>query len=212
MRNVRTDDDNKGPAAIGGAAGDEHGGQTPGSGDLWVYGYGSLMWRPGFAYVDAQPALLRGCRRCFCVYSHHWRGTPEKPGLVLGLDLGGSCRGVVFRVPAPEAPAVKAYLIERELCGYAYRAATLPVKTAIGTVRAYTFVADRRHPQYAGDLGLERSAAIIMDAAGRGGLNRDYLIETVRRLEKEGYPDPALHALLKQVELLTGRIEAGFGI
>jgi cation transport protein ChaC len=181
-------------------------------GDFWVFGYGSLMWRPGFAYLEAVPALLRGYHRSFCIYSQHYRGTPEQPGLVLGLDEGGSCRGLAFRVVAAAAGRVRGYLNERELIGYAYLPRHLPVETPAGVAEAYVFIADVAHPQYAGDLGIERAAEIIVAAEGRAGLNRDYLIRTVRRLEREGFVDDHLHALLRRVEHLTGIIEAGGGI
>lgn len=192
-------------AGCGGEEGDSCGAR-------WVFAYGSLMWRPGFAYVEKRPALLQGFHRAFCVYSHHYRGTPEAPGLVLGLDRGGSCRGVAFRVGAEDWAAVKAYLDERELVTYAYTPRLLTAHTPDGAVPVYTYVADPDHPQYAGDLGMERTAAIIMEAAGIAGLNRDYLINTLRHLEGEGYADMALHALLQRVEHLTGIIEAGGGI
>jgi cation transport protein ChaC len=180
--------------------------------DFWVFGYGSLMWRPGFPHVDACPALLRGYHRAFCVYSHHYRGTPENPGLVLGLDRGGSCRGLAFRIKPEDRDAVVDYLNERELVSYAYLPKTLQVTVPGGRVEAYTFVANPRHSQYAGDLGIERSAEIILDGQGVAGLNRDYLINTLRHLEREGYTDSRLHVLLKRVEHLTGIIEAGGGI
>jgi len=180
--------------------------------DFWVFGYGSLMWRPGFDYLDARPALLRGYHRAFCIYSFHYRGTRETPGLVLGLDRGGSCRGMAFRVRLEDEDAVRAYLDERELDSYAYVARSMPVEVDCGIVTAYTYVADTDHEHYAGDLGLDRSAAMIMDAAGTAGLNRDYLINTIRELEREGYVDAALHTLLERVSRLTGEIEAGGGI
>lgn len=180
--------------------------------DFWVFGYGSLMWRPGFPHIEAVPALLRGYHRSFCVYSHHYRGTPEQPGLVLGLALGGHCRGLAFRTRRADEAAVRDYLDERELVSYAYLPRTLRVEIAGGEVDAYTFVADPDHRQYAGDLGVERSTEIIMEARGAAGLNRDYLINTVRRLDKEGYSDGRLHPLLKRIEQLTGIIEAGGGI
>lgn len=170
------------------------------------------MWHPGFPHVEIRPAILKGYHRAFCVYSRHYRGTPEKPGLVLGLDRGGECQGLAFRVAPEHEGAVKSYLNERELIGYAYTATTLPVRVPEGTVDAYTFVANPEHSQYADDLDLERSAQIIMQAEGVAGLNRDYLINTVRRLEREGILDADLHALLKRVEHLTGVIEAGSGI
>lgn len=182
---------------------------------FWVFGYGSLMWRPGFDYIDAQPATLQGFSRSFCIYSHYYRGTPSNPGLVLGLDpqTDASCRGVAFKVANENKDAVIAYLTERELCGYAYKAETHPLQLDCGTeVEAYTFVADPSHALYAGNLGLDKSAAIIMEAEGNTGLNRDYLINSVRELEAHGYADEALHELLKRVEYLTGVIEAGAGI
>ncbi|MBK8909308.1 MAG: gamma-glutamylcyclotransferase [Rhodospirillales bacterium] len=170
------------------------------------------MWRPGFTYLEKRPALLKGFHRAFCVYSHHYRGTPEAPGLVLGLDQGGSCRGVAFAVGVDEWPTVKAYLDERELVTYAYAPRLLAAETPEGAVPVYTYVADPDHPQYAGDLGIERTAAIIMGAAGIAGLNRVYLINTLRHLESEGYTDTVLQTLLHRVERLTGIIEAGGGI
>ncbi|MCW5699919.1 MAG: gamma-glutamylcyclotransferase [Rhodospirillales bacterium] len=180
--------------------------------DFRVFAYGSLMWRPGFTYIDAYPALIYGYHRDFCVYSHHYRGTPENPGLVLGLARGGSCRGLVFRVAAADKENVKAYLDERELVTYAYQPRVLLAHSADGAASVYTFVADPEHPQFAGHLQIEQAAAIIMEAEGCAGLNRDYLINTVRHLEKEGFTDRRMHRLLRRVEHLTGIIEAGSGI
>ena len=96
--------------------------------DFWVFGYGSLMWQPGFEHLEVRSALLRGYHRAFCVYSHHYRGTPGRPGLVLGLDRGGACRGLAFRVAKQNADAVMTYLDERELIGYAYLAKSVPIE------------------------------------------------------------------------------------
>ncbi len=181
--------------------------------DLWVFGYGSLMWNPGFEHAEVLPAWLDGWHRAFCVLSMFYRGTPERPGLVLGLDQGGRCRGLAFRVPADRAELTVEYLVERELIGYAYQPRTLPVALDDGrAVPAYTFVADRGHRHYAGALPLERAAAVIMDAQGQTGLNRDYLINTVRRLEADGFHDADLHALLVEVERQTGLLDRGAGI
>lgn len=180
---------------------------------FWVFGYGSLMWNPGFVFEDSRAAVLHGYHRAFCIYSRHYRGTPQRPGLVLGLNGGGACRGVAFRVADARVAEVRSYLRERELCGYAYHEAYLPVALDDGqTVTAYTFVADPDHVAYAGDLGVARSAEIIMGAAGCGGLNRDYLINTVRELEGHGFAEPDLHILLEEVARRTGEIEAGGGI
>ena len=179
----------------------------------WVFGYGSLMWNPGFAHIDRKAAGLEGYHRAFCIYSHHYRGTPERPGLVLGLDAGGRCDGVAFRIEAAARDGVIAYLNERELTGYAYRPAVVDLTLEDGSpVTAYTFVTDPGHPQYAGDLGPERSAEMIMSAAGNSGLNRDYLMNTLDQLEAHGFREPALHDLLTRVRHLTGLLDQGGGI
>lgn len=180
--------------------------------DLWVFGYGSLMWRPGFPYREAVSATLDGYHRSFCIYSHHWRGTPDCPGLVLGLTPGGQCRGTAFHVDPEKRETVISYLNERELGPYAYVPRFLPVTVRDRPVPAYTFVADETHVHYAGELPADEAARIIMEAEGAAGLNRDYLINTVRELEAKGFGEPSLHLLLKTVERLTGVIESGGGI
>lgn len=161
----------------------------------WVFGYGSLMWNPGFPFLNKKNALLEGYHRSFCIYSHHYRGTPERPGLVLGLDEGGTCQGVAFQVDRADWSQVVEYLNERELIGYAYQPTILDVKlkTNAQPIKTYSFVADPDHPTYAGDLGIEKSAETIMHAIGEGGLNRDYLINSVKQLELHGYKDQTLH-------------------
>lgn len=180
--------------------------------DFWVFGYGSLMWQPGFEHLEVRSALLRGYHRAFCVYSHHYRGTPGRPGLVLGLDRGGACRGLAFRVAQQNADAVMTYLDERELIGYAYLAKSVPIEAGDDKVTAYTYVADQQHRHYAGKLGIERSAELIMKAEGLNGLNRDYLINTLRKLETMGFADKSLHALLVRIERMTGILDQGSGI
>jgi len=170
------------------------------------------MWRPGFDYVEARSALLRGYHREFCVYSHRHRGTPERPGLVLGLDRGGGCRGVAFRVAAANVGATIAYLAEREMANNTYAPRMLPAETDGGCIAAYAFVVRRDHPQYAGKLPVDTAAALIMQGQGISGLNRDYLINTVKRLETLGFVDRRLHDLLAEVRRLTGEIERGSGI
>lgn len=182
------------------------------SGDLWVFGYGSLMWRPGFPHLEVREGLLEGYQRSFCVYSHYWRGTKARPGLVLGLVPGGQCRGLVFRVEAARRVEVMDYLTDRELSAYAYEAQTLPVLTSQGDVRACVFIAALAHDNFAGDVGIGQAAAIIMDAEGKAGLNRDYLINTLRELNGRGFGEPHLQALLHEVERQTGVINQGDGI
>lgn len=184
-------------------------------GAIWVFGYGSLMWRPGFRHLEGAGAVLRGYRRSFCIWSEHHRGTPERRGLVLGLapDADARCEGRAFRVDRGDWADVAAYLEERELRGYAYRPGYLPVDLADGRrVHAHCFVADPEHPHYAGALPEDEAAGIILGARGQNGLNRDYLINTVRALEDHGYAEPSLHALMRRVAALTGEIDAGGGI
>ncbi len=188
---------------------------TDQDGAIWVFGYGSLMWRPGFPHVESAPALLRGYSRSFCIWSEHHRGTRERRGLVLGLARtpGQSCEGMVFRVAPEHWPETAAYLEERELRGYAYRPVHLPLELRDGRmVGAHGFVADPDHPHFAGTIPEHEAARIILRARGEAGLNRDYLINTVRALESHGYREPHLHTLLQRVLELTGELDGGAGI
>lgn len=171
--------------------------------DLWVFGYGSLMWRPGFSFAEAQPARLYGEHRALCVYSFVHRGTPEKPGLVLGLDQGGSCRGVAFRVEASDAASTIDYLRERELVTHVYREVERPVRLEDGSARAVTalaYVVDRAHAQYAGRLEPEAILAHVRDSEGVSGHNRDYVLATTRHLEQVGVRDPLLTWLARELD------------
>ncbi len=133
--------------------------------DFWVFGYGSLMWKPGFAHVETVRARLHGYRRSLCIYSHVHRGTPDHPGLVLGLDAGGSCLGIAFRVPGDMAGEVMAYLREREMSNGVYHEKRLRLHLADGREgEALAYVADRRHRQYAGGMKPDEAAAIIASA------------------------------------------------
>ncbi len=176
-------------------------------GDHWIFGYGSLMWRPGFEYAERQEARLHGYHRAFCVYSHVHRGTPERPGLVLGLDRGGSCRGVAFRVTPEVWPAAYRYLQEREQVTAVYRDVFTPVRLLeSGTTApaALTFVVDRTHHQYAGMLSIEAQAEIVAGAVGRSGANPDYLDRTVDHLDEMGIHDASLRAVRARVRAMTG--------
>lgn len=171
--------------------------------DLWVFGYGSLMWRTGFNYIERRQARLIGAHRSLCVYSHNHRGTPAKPGLVLGLDRGGSCRGVAFLVEAKNAKSTLAYLQERELITKVYLEAMRPVDLLDGpreNVRALCYIVDRSHTQYAGKLPLEAQLSHIRQGVGKSGPNPDYVIETVRHMKDLGIRDRAL-------EWLTARLD-----
>lgn len=172
-------------------------------GDLWVFGYGSLMWRPGFDFVAQTPARLIGEHRALCVYSFVHRGTPEQPGLVLGLDRGGACRGIAFQVAAAGRSATLAYLRAREQVTGVYREVLRPVwidGDARRQVRALTYVVDRNHPQYSGRLTLEQQFHHTARSHGISGSNRDYVIATAKALEAHGCPDPKLHELMLRLQ------------
>ena len=165
-------------------------------GELWVFGYGSLMWRPGFAYAFRCKASLRGWRRSLCIYSHVYRGTPEKPGLVLGLDRGGACAGVAFRVKASVRESTIRYLRDREQATSVYLERMVPVTLASGErVSALTYVADRLHGQYAGRLEREAMLAIVQEGHGQSGDNAAYVIETHDHLAAIGVHDSDLEWL-----------------
>lgn len=170
------------------------------SDSFWVFGYGSLMWNPGFDFVDVYPALLRGYHRAFCVYSVVYRGTPECPGLVLGLDHGGSCLGKVYRVATEKVADVTTYLNSREMVTSVYQPKVLPVCVGGRIVPAHTYVVDRRHSQYARNITTGRVVEIIRRGAGCAGDNRSYLRDTVHHLDMLGLGDGPLHQLLDWVE------------
>jgi cation transport protein ChaC len=167
-------------------------------GDLWVFGYGSLMWRPGFEFIEQIPARLIGEHRALCVYSFDHRGTPEKPGLVLGLDRGGACRGVAFRIASKLRAKTVKYLRGREQTTHVYREVLRSVwleDDARQRVSALTYVVDRGHVQYAGRLSLAEQLRLVLQGHGRSGNNRDYVLSTVRSIEAQGFRDEQLHRL-----------------
>jgi cation transport protein ChaC len=171
---------------------------APEAGDLWVFGYGSLMWRPGFAFVERVPGRLIGLHRALCVYSFVHRGTPERPGLVLGLDRGGMCRGIAFRVAAKERAATVAYLRGREQVTSVYLEAVRQVQIEDDSrrrVAALCYIVDRGHAQYAGRLALAEQLHYVRQGHGSSGQNRDYVVETVQALEALGYRETELHLL-----------------
>jgi cation transport protein ChaC len=172
--------------------------KKPSPEDLWVFGYGSLMWRPGFDFLEQVPARLIGEHRALCVYSFDHRGTPEKPGLVLGLDRGGACRGIAFRVPARRRDETIEYLRSREQTTHVYREVTRSVwlgNEARQRVSALAYVVDRGHIQYAGRLSLSEQLRLIRQGHGRSGNNRDYVLSTVKSIEAQGFRDAQLHQL-----------------
>src|SRR5262245_33360156 len=175
----------------------------PAAGDLWVFGYGSLMWRPGFAFIEQVEARLVGAHRALCVYSFFHRGTPERPGLVLGLDRGGTCRGVAFRVAASDRAATIAYLRAREQVTAVYRETVRRIwlkRSPEQAVPALTYVVDRAHPQYAGRLSRERQLHLVRQGHGQSGANRDYVIATVTAMEALGIRESELHLLAECIK------------
>ena len=165
--------------------------------DLWVFGYGSLMWRPGFPFLERRHALLRGYHRALCVFSHVHRGTPERPGLVLGLDRGGSCHGVAFRVGAADVTETVAYLRAREQVTGVYLERRVPVQLAgADAVEALAYVVDRGHEQYAGRLPDDELLRLVRQGRGLSGANPDYVRSTHDHLTEMGVLDPLLRRLV----------------
>ena len=176
--------------------------------DLWVFGYGSLMWRPGFDFLERVPARLIGLHRGLCVFSFVHRGTPERPGLVLGLDRGGMCRGIAYRVAAGKSAATVDYLRGREQVTSVYLETTRQVWLEGDPQRqvpALCYVVNRSHPQYAGRLTLAEQLHYVRQGTGVSGANRDYVLATVPALEALGYRESELHLL---AERLKGAHEA----
>ena len=172
-------------------------------GDLWVFGYGSLLWNPGFPVAERRVARLHGWPRSFCMSSIHHRGTPAAPGLVLALDArpGAVCHGLAFRVAPEDATATLDYLRERELISSAYLETRQEIAFAEGGGQGdvLTFVIDPDHDQYRGALTLEEQARIIAHATGGRGPNHEYLENTALHLHALGLPDPDLDWLLARV-------------
>lgn len=170
--------------------------------ELWVFGYGSLMWNPGFDYEERVAGKLVGAHRSLCVRSVHWRGTPERPGLVLGLDQGGACIGVTFRVAADKAAATLDYLREREQVTRIYRETVRRVWLRDGSLRtvpAVVFMVDRSHAQYAGNLTREDRLHLIRQGHGVGGPNTDYVTATARHLAELGIRDGDMQWLVEHL-------------
>jgi cation transport protein ChaC len=170
--------------------------------DLWIFGYGSLMWRPGFVYEESSRALLEGAHRELCCYSFIHRGTRAAPGLVLGLDKGGRCEGMAFRVPPRLDLDTRHYLKRRENMNNVYAAVKRPVRLIDGsgrTVLALCFIMDRHHRQYTGLLPLETQAAIVRRSFGRAGPNIDYVVNTVQHLRQLGVHDARLEPLMARL-------------
>ena len=164
---------------------------------FWVFGYGSLMWRPDFPYLEMREARLYGFHRAPCIYSFHHRGTEQNPGLVMGLDRGGSCKGRALRLAAEQAPAVFDYLHEREMITGVYVPSLRPVHLDGGAVvQALCFVVAHDHVQYAGGLDFEAQVALVRGGVGPSGKCLDYFAATVEHLDDLGIDDSLMHRIL----------------
>jgi cation transport protein ChaC len=173
--------------------------------EFWVFGYGSLMWNPGFAFVERSGAVIYGYRRSLCVYSWVHRGSEAHPGLVLGLDRGGACRGVAFRVADADRDAVLAYLRERELVTNVYLERLVPIRLADRRrVKAVAYVVDRQHAQYAGALDPLEAARIVDVSVGQSGPNDAYVFNTLAHLRETGIRDAWLESVNAEVLRLRG--------
>jgi len=167
-------------------------------GDILVFAYGSLMWRPEFDHIDIQPAILKGYHRSLCIFSYEYRGNRENPGLVFGLEQGGTCMGRVLKVNAGKADGVLDYLYQREMITGVYLPrwleVDLPEQQTSAT--AYCFVADQQHEQFCGKLELEETIRLILQGHGSGGACLDYVINTYEHMQKIGIEDNYLAKII----------------
>jgi cation transport protein ChaC len=165
-------------------------------GDFWVFGYGSLIWNPGFDLIERKRATLYGLHRSLCIRSWVHRGTKENPGLVLGLDLGGACSGVAMRVSEKNREPVIEYLRARELVTSVYLECWRNVSLETGkTVSALVYRADRNHPQYARGLSIPEQIEIVKQSSGGSGHNSDYVRNTVKAMREQKITDRVLEAI-----------------
>jgi glutathione-specific gamma-glutamylcyclotransferase len=165
---------------------------------LWVFGYGSLMWRPGFRFLRREVAMLRGYHRRLCVYSHVHRGTPGQPGLVMGLDRGGACAGIAFEIEAGQAEETIAYLRAREQVTSVYleRQVNVTLSANRQGVKATTYVVDRAHHQYAPKMRTEQLLPYVLNGRGVSGHCLDYVTATAEHLHELGIHDHRLESLM----------------
>ena len=176
-------------------------------GNPWVFGYGSLIWNPGFTFLRSQKALLHGAHRSLSIYSHRHRGTPQQPGLVFGLSRGGSCLGVAFEIDAARWPQIFDYLQEREQDRGVYREAWRSVTLADGTsVRALAYLVNEQHVQFAGRLDLGEQIRLIRRSTGESGRNTEYVRNTAEHLLALGIHDKALMQIVAALDEDTGLI------
>ncbi len=177
--------------------------------DLWIFGYGSLMWSPGFRCAEKSVGMLKGYHRALCILSTRYRGTRARPGLVMGLCRGGSCWGMAFRVPAARVRRVLAKLWRREMLRKVYLPRLVPVRIGGGRrVRALAFIADPGHAQYARELDLHSRAQLVAQGIGRRGRCTDYIRKTIEHMLDLGVADPHLAEVLETAEAIRSRAAA----
>lgn len=175
-------------------------------GDLWVFGYGSLMWSPGFRYRERSVGLLHGYHRALCILSTRHRGTRRRPGLVMGLCRGGSCWGMAFRVPAAQVPAALTRLWNREMPRRVYRARMVPIGVSRGRrVRALAFIADPAHPQFRRELDVRSRAQLVAQGVGERGPCTEYIRSTLAHMAELGVADAHLTRVLETAEAMRAR-------
>ena len=178
--------------------------QPPPGADVWLFGYGSLMWNPAIEYAECRPGAVHGWHRRFCLWLHMGRGSPDNPGLMLALEPGGTCAGLLFRIPAAHARAELLLAWRREMFTGAYSSRWVTSRTEAGRVRAVTFVANRAHPRYAGRLDEAAVAARLASASGSLGSCATYLAETLGALHGVGLRDRSLERLKRSVDVGRG--------
>ncbi len=164
--------------------------------NLWIFGYGSLMWNPGFPYEESKCARIYGYHRSLCIRSVRYRGTSKKPGLVFGLDRGGSCNGMAFRISTEGQQEIMEYLWDREMLNDVYepRVQSIVLEDA-RKVKAIAFVVQRFHPSYINNLTTDQAANIVATAYGQRGANLDYVLSTISQLESIGFSDKSLRTV-----------------
>ena len=177
-----------------------------GEAEIWLFGYGSLMWNPCIHYLDRQPGLLHGYHRSFCLRAPTGRGSPERPGLMLALKNGGSCRGIAYRIDPEIADHELSIVWNREMVSGAYRPRCLKLITPLGERRAIVFTANRQHPRFVSHIELAEAAAMIAQAEGWLGTCAEYLFSTVEHLDELGVGDGPMHELKRLVEEYQSRV------
>ena len=173
--------------------------------DIWLFAYGSLLWNPNFKFIEAKPALLRGYHRSLCIYSFRYRGTPNKPGLVMGLDHGGACRGIAYRVAEKQAKSVLQEVDKREMTYRVYIRKKLSLKLyevrkLSHSVLGFAYIVNRNGSQYASKLGVVDTLRLIRQGHGSMGSSLDYLEKTISHLDSIGLPDRKLELLLSRLK------------